>query len=114
MTAVGTVSLPVTSTTSRNLDKKLTAKKQNASPARNPQRRSAIRSATTAAPRRPFSRSSHMARWASPSSLFRSRRAMRKVKLVSSSQHSFQNWSRFWAHRFKSRSGKAPVTWSST
>ena len=44
MTAVGTVSLPVTSMTSRNLDRKLTAKKQNASPAKKPQRRSTIRS----------------------------------------------------------------------
>ncbi len=100
--------------TSRNLDRKLTAKKQNASPAKKPQRRSTIRSATTAAPLRPVSRSSHMARWARPSSRFRSRSATRKVKLVSSSQRSFQNWSRFWAHRFKSRSGKAPAAWSST
>ena len=39
---------------------------------------------------------------------------MRNVKEVSSPQDSPQNARRFWAHRFKSRSGKAPSARTST
>ena len=110
---MGTVSLPSTSTTSTNRERKHTAARARASPARRAYRfRKRIRKGGT--PFRSASATVQPARWASSSRPFRSCQATVSRRTWSSGHSTAQKATAFWAHRFKKRSGKAPDTSSRT